>query len=232
MPDNPFAFLANQPEPRRRRRGGLAGVWDRNKGIIAPVASGLAGALGGPGAGALVGGLMRGLDREGRGGVGFNAGQAVQGAVQGYGAGSLGQMGRGLLGRSAAQATTQAAGLQGADLTPTAGPGQSVATGAPRAAGSTPLDVGAGIGQEAARSSESLNRFVRGGVGRGLRRVGGFVRDNPEAVGAGLQAVSGILGSQAERRLQEERLREERRRAQNLGLFAAPLWMEMQGEGR
>lgn len=205
MPENPFAFLAAQPE-RRRRRGGLAGVWDRNKGVIQPVASGLAGALGGPAAGAAVGGLMRGLDRPGRGGVGLDVGNAAQGAVAGYGAGMLGGAARRGLGQMMGRA------------------------GAESAAGATPLDVGAGIEKEAAKSSKSLNRFVGGGrLGRGLRAVVDFTRQNPEAVGAGLQAGAAIVGSQAERRMQDERLREERRRAENLGMFAAPLWMQMQG---
>lgn len=233
MPENPFAFLAAQPE-RRRRRGGLAGVWDRNKGVIQPIASGLAGALGGPAAGAAVGGLMRGLDRPGRGGVGLDVGNAAQGAVAGYGAGSLGEMARGgaarLLGRGATMRGPEAAAMErartGRATTRLSGGREMV----PSAAGSTPLDAGAGIGQEAAKSSESLNRFVGGGrLGRGLRAVGQFVKQNPEAVGAGLQVASGIIGSQAERRMQDERLREERRRAENLGLFAAPLWFEMQG---
>lgn len=226
MPENPFAFLAAQPE-RRRRRGGLAGVWDRNKGVIQPIASGLAGALGGPAAGAAVGGLMRGLDRG-------TIGDAAQGALSGYGAGSLGEMARGgaarLLGRGATMRSPEAAAMEraraGRATTRLSGGREMV----PSAAGSTPLDVGAGIGQQAAKSSESLNRFVGGGrLGRGFRAVGQFVKQNPEAVGAGLQVASGILGSQAERRMQDERLREERRRAENLGMFAAPLWMQMQG---
>ena len=79
-----------------RKRGGLAGIWDRNKQIIKPVVSGIAGLVGTPALGAAVGAAMGGLDREGKSGIGFDAGQGLKGAVSGYGAGSLGSMAGGL----------------------------------------------------------------------------------------------------------------------------------------
>lgn len=74
-----------------RKRGGLAGLWDRNKHIIKPAATLAAGALTGGAGGALVGGLMGGLDREGKGGIGFDLGRGAVGAVKGFGMGKLGQ---------------------------------------------------------------------------------------------------------------------------------------------
>jgi hypothetical protein len=73
-----------------RKRGGLAGFWDRKKGIITPVATGLAGLFGGPLAGAALGAAMRGFDRPGQGGIGVDLGQAARGGLEGYGMGSLG----------------------------------------------------------------------------------------------------------------------------------------------
>lgn len=73
-----------------RKRGGLAGIWDRNKQIIKPVASGLAGLLGTPALGAAVGAAMGGLDREGKGGIGFDLKQGAMGGLAGYGAGQIG----------------------------------------------------------------------------------------------------------------------------------------------
>lgn len=73
-------------------RGGLAGVWDRNKKQLVPIAAGLAGALsGGLLAPIAVGALSRGLDREGKGGIGFDAKQGVKGAIEGAAAGSVGK---------------------------------------------------------------------------------------------------------------------------------------------
>jgi hypothetical protein len=77
-----------------RKRGGLAGLYDRNKGLIRTGASMLAGAAGGPLAGAAVGAAMRGLDREGKRGIGFDVGQGVRGGIEGALAGKGGQMAR------------------------------------------------------------------------------------------------------------------------------------------
>lgn len=80
-----------------KKRGGLAGIWDRNKNIIKPLATGVAGALtGGVGAAAL-GGLMSGLDREGKSGIGLDLGKAAKGAATGYGTGMAGAGVKGLL---------------------------------------------------------------------------------------------------------------------------------------
>lgn len=73
-----------------RKRGGLAGLWDRNKNIIKPVATIAAGALGTPALGAAVGAAMGGLDREGRSGIGFDVKRGALGAAAGYGMGKVG----------------------------------------------------------------------------------------------------------------------------------------------
>lgn len=76
-----------------RKRGGLAGLYDRNKGtfrIGAQLAgSAIGGMLGGPGGakigGSLAGAAVRGLDREGKRGIGFDVGQGALGGIEGYG---------------------------------------------------------------------------------------------------------------------------------------------------
>lgn len=65
-----------------RKRGGLAGIWDRNKKIIKPVASAAGSLFGVPPAASMA--LMEGLDRKGKRGIGFDVGQAAKGAVKGY----------------------------------------------------------------------------------------------------------------------------------------------------
>jgi hypothetical protein len=91
---------------KKRKRGGLAGLWDRNKGVIKPLVSGVAGAFGGPIGGALAGGLMGGLDRPGKGGVGFDVGRGVRGAAGGALAGAAGAGARGLFSGGMAGAKT------------------------------------------------------------------------------------------------------------------------------
>lgn len=84
--------------PEKKKRGGAAGFYDANKSWITPVAAGLAGlATGGVLAPMAVGALGRGLDREGRGGIGLDLGDAARGAVEGAAAGSIGKMAGGLL---------------------------------------------------------------------------------------------------------------------------------------
>lgn len=77
---------------KKEGRGGLAGVYDRNKDVIIPVAAGALGLLtGGVATPALAAAAARGLDREGKGGFGFDLGNAAGGAMEGLAAGSLGK---------------------------------------------------------------------------------------------------------------------------------------------
>lgn len=77
-----------------KKRGGVAGFYDRNKGIIqkaVPAALSFVPGVGIPLA-AGAGALMRGLDRPGQRGIGFNAFEGLKGGVEGaiVGAGTQG----------------------------------------------------------------------------------------------------------------------------------------------
>jgi hypothetical protein len=76
-----------------RKRGGIAGVWDRNKTWLTPVAEMLGGAVN-PLLGAGIGAAIGGLDRPGKSGIGVDPFHAVTGGLQGYGMGKLGQSAR------------------------------------------------------------------------------------------------------------------------------------------
>jgi hypothetical protein len=113
-----------------RRRGGSAGFFDRNKSWLKPAATIGAGLLTGGMGGAVVGGLMRGLDREGKGGIGFDVGQGVRGAVQGYGLGKgAGMLKSGIMNRLGGQAASSAVGA--ATPAAAASPVTAAATAAP-----------------------------------------------------------------------------------------------------
>lgn len=106
-----------------RKRGGIAGLWDRNKNFIRPAAELAAGAFGGPWAGAAAGAAMRGLDRPGKSGIGFDFGQGVRGGLEGYSLGNLGKFGADKLGSMFGSAPTVSAGtpaLQGGVTLPKA----------------------------------------------------------------------------------------------------------------
>ena len=90
-------------EQEKRKRGGVAGTYDRNKALVQAAAPILAGLLV-PGAqaglaGAITGGLFKGLDREGKSGIGLDLKQAAGGALAGAGMGQLG----GAIGSKASQ---------------------------------------------------------------------------------------------------------------------------------
>jgi hypothetical protein len=126
-----------------RKRGGLAGLYDRNKGLIRTGATIGATLLGGPAAGAATGAAFRGLDREGKRGIGFDVGRGALGAVEGYGVGKLTQ---------GAQAGITKM------LQPSAG-------GAGRAVGGAMDKIGGGIkaaGQYAAKNPDITKEAVKG----------------------------------------------------------------------
>lgn len=74
-----------------KKRGGLAGLYDRNKGLFRTAAILGGTALGGPAGGALAGAAMRGLDRPGKRGIGFDVGQGIRGGIEGYAMGKTAQ---------------------------------------------------------------------------------------------------------------------------------------------
>lgn len=177
-------------EPPKKKRGGLAGLYDRNKGLIQAAIPTLAGMLI-PGvnamvAGGLAGGLARGLDRPGKGGVGLDLGQAAQGALTGA---ALGQAGRYLGGKMGV------------------GPG-AVPKAAPTAAPQRVLDpsrggyVDVGGTVDAAQAPSKLAGLLKpeaiGGITAGLgQAVGGYMER--EAAGERLDF------EKEQRKLEEER---------------------------
>lgn len=201
----------------KRERGGVAGAWDRNKEFIKPIAEIGVGALAGPWAGAALGAAMGGLDREGKSGIGFDAGQGLAEGVKGYGLGSVGDWGRGAIQRHLANravaAAPQAASAGASDLTANAGV---------RFSPQSPMERLAGAGQKA------LN----------------FAQKNPNAIGGAFQGAAGIAQSRAataasqqanaarvqelefERQKWEEEQKEKTKRAQ----LAQQLYQMMMGQ--
>lgn len=88
-------------EQEKRKRGGVAGAYDRNKALAQAAAPALA-SMFIPGSAALIGGitggLARGLDRPGKSGIGLDLGQAAKGAITGAALGTAGRYAGGKLG--------------------------------------------------------------------------------------------------------------------------------------
>lgn len=76
-----------------KKRGGAAGLWDRNKKWLRSVVPAALGAIPGVGVPLAIGAgaAMRGFDREGQRGIGFDVKQGVRGGLEGYGMGKLGE---------------------------------------------------------------------------------------------------------------------------------------------
>ena len=177
-----------------KKRGGVAGAYDRNKAIVQAAVPTLAGMLipgVGPAiSGAIAGGLARGLDRPGKGGIGLDLGQAARGAVTGAALGKLGSMAGGKLG---------------------IGPG---ATPAPLPEGvvRTP-NYGARIGTEGMSPMQRMTtgvgdlaqRAVSGAQSLGGRAID-FAKANPMVTSAALGGVSDVLGQRSQQALEEQRM--------------------------
>jgi hypothetical protein len=173
-----------------RKRGGLAGLWDRNKKIIKPIATLAAGALTGGAGGALVGGLMGGLDREGKGGIGFDVGRGAMGAATGYGMGKLGQ---GVGARLGMPGMFGGGGSQASQLLAQ----NPMGAAAIRSAGS-------GVGSSAA---------AQGAGKMGLMSsIGGFLKDGKNLKALGDTAIGGMNAVNQNRQQRMEREEMERRR--------------------
>lgn len=176
-----------------RKRGGLAGLWDRNKHIIKPVAALGAGALTGGVGGAIVGGLMNGLDREGQRGIGFDVGKGAVGAATGYGMGKIGgALKGGIMGRLGASAMPDAATVMAQNPQ-----GVAAITGTPAAS-------------MASGGGEALQRGVLSRLGSGAAN---FLRDgkNVQALGStALGAANALQQNQAMRFQREQEARRQR----------------------
>jgi hypothetical protein len=205
-----------------RKRGGLAGIYDRNKKYIktlAPIAAGFI-----PGVGPMVGaalGAAMGGDREGKGYFkGFDAGGAALGGATGYVGGKLGQAAGARIGQAAqggglkSLLTGSKAAASGAPAGPLA-PQQAVGQGG----GFFPGTGGAGVNPLSAPTPADKG-FSMGGLLKGVREnkdiIGGAVKGaqmmmpDPSDEAAMMNADTSRMRFEEEQR--QMKLEEERRR--------------------
>jgi hypothetical protein len=137
----------------KKKRGGAAGVWDRNKDVIVPIAAGALGLMtGGVATPMLAAAAARGLDREGKGGIGFDVGNAARGAMEGAAAGSIGKFAGGLMPGAGAAGATAA--------TPAASASQAMRVADPINGGMVTIGGGAAPIAAAPASSFSLPQIA------------------------------------------------------------------------
>jgi hypothetical protein len=232
-----------------RKRGGLAGLYDRNKGVIQKAAPVLAGVVGGPLAGAAVGAAMRGLDREGKSGIGFDVGQGLRGGMEGYAGGAAGKGLKGMFtaGMNKMSAASAAKKLASKELTgaPTVG----LTANAPSAAslyGNIPMPTAGAMPDIATQMASP----VKSGAMDVAKKAGGFLERNQSMLAGAAKGVAGVMGSRAEGDAAADRLALEqsrfdydkerdtlaeakrRRLAQLTGTMFAPMMANVSPSGR
>lgn len=196
-----------------RKRGGVGGVWDRNKGAIGSVAGGLAASFI-PGAGAFLlpalGGALGGAAARGK----FDAGNLIGDTLGGV---------------SGGQVPNAVGALRGA-----------FTGGAGGAAGAATAGAGAPAMPPGFDLSNVANANVVGqrSLGGMARAAGGFLRENPEVVGMGLQAAGQAQNAAANRSMQRDAMNFERQqyedeqeRRRRIGELLLPMWNKQQGAG-
>jgi hypothetical protein len=218
-------------EPEKKTRGGLAEVYDRNKGVIQAALPALAGMLV-PGAGALAGaitgGLARGLDRPGQGGIKPDWGQAARGAATGAALGGLGGTARGKLGEMLGGRTASAGALKpmvaptGPSVGPAATPMGSVGST------TTPATAPAIAPVAAAAPTVPAESPKPGMLSRLLTTA-----QKPEVLAPLVGGVADVLGSAQDRavkerqvKLEEEQLRMEQERKARMAELLMPLFQQ------
>lgn len=213
-----------------KKRGGYAGVYDRNKKLVSAAATGVGFLLGGPAGAALARGGIAGLDRPGQSGIGFDVKRGLKGGLEGYMAGqglNLASSGASALkglftgGQTALKALpTPGAAIEtvgqraGAAIAPppvasvgAAGGGVPafVPSAAGRAASSQIAGMAGGMGAGAAGGAAS---GLNAAAGNAAQAAGGFrsLLTNPQVISGALGGISNVMGQQANRAVQEQQL--------------------------
>ena len=208
-----------------RKRGGAAGLWDRNKGWLKSVVPAALGAIPGVGVPLAVGAgaAMRGLDRPGKRGIGLDVGQAVRGGLEGYGMGKLGQGARAGIGKMLAPkaATGITPGLSNAEVARQLNP---MLSGAPRAATGTAggSSLAQMVAPSAAAAAAPPAAAAQAGGGNLLTKTLDFATKYEKPLGMLVEGVAGGVPSaevetaRARNVLDERRFEEELRRQRML----------------
>lgn len=180
-------------------RGGIAGIWDRNKKWMAPVATGLAG-LFNPLAGAAVGAAIGGLDRPGKSGVGLDVGGAVKGGIAGYGTGKLLQ-GAGI----------SSAAKQGLKNVFTGGAKQAAGEAVGQAARQTATQaVGQAAGQTAGNvAGQAAKKTFGQAAGEYLKSKEGIA-----AIGGAAKGAAGMMAANQQAEMERQKYEDEQARLQ------------------
>ena len=193
-----------------KKRGGVAGAYDRNKKLVSTAATAAGYFFGGPAGAAAARGTIQGFDRPGKSGIGFDVGRGAKGALEGYAAGKVAQFGQGGLEK-----------LMGGGSSAGTVPTQRVFD--PSRGGY--VDVGPTAGSVATAPATKPT------IGSMLSGAGKFAKENAAVIGQGLTAGAEMLGQRGEQEVAmrkldiEEQLRkEEQARRDRLAQLLMPMF--------
>lgn len=186
------------------KRGGISGVWDRNKGAIGSIAGGLAASFI-PGAGAFlapaIGGILGGGAARGR----LDADNLLGDSLGGMGGGGIRSLASSFVPKAAA--SLPGGGALGASQ---AVPMSGTMAGATAAGGASQ---------------------VPGRIGQMLAPAVNFAKANPEVVAMGLQGAGQAMQANANRAMQDRRMdfdermyEDEQQRRRRIAELLAPMW--------
>ena len=218
-----------------RKRGGLAGLYDRNKGLIRTAATIGGSLLGGPAAGAAIGAAFRGLDREGKSGIGFDVGQGLRGAAEGYTTGKLTGAAKSSIGKMLAPKlpsvmAPDAIGMTNTMLGGGAGAGAGVGGG-----------IAGGMGAIGNAASAPDVGSLTGSIGRKATKALDFANKSEKPLGAMIRGTGLVPNPEAEalaakNQIEQDRLGFERQqyadmqgRQMRTAQLLAPLYQQMMG---
>lgn len=158
-----------QIDERQAHRGGIAGVYDRNKKVINPAAELALGLIPGvgPALAAGYGAAVGGFDHEGQGGVKLDPMQAALGGVKGYGLGSVGAgVGSALSGATAP--TLGTAGTVGSTVADASVPGSLGGVVKSAVSGLMPTSIGDAVSKVGGLIPKALGAVQNATGGQGL----------------------------------------------------------------
>jgi len=192
-----------------RKRGGLAGIWDRNKQFIKPIATIGAGLIN-PALGAAVGGAIGGLDRPGKGGIGFDVKRGAMGAAQGY---AMGKSAQGLKGLFTSGAAPAISGSMPAASITSGGAGPLTQSMAQQASAIAPQAAAQTASQTGGRMKILQDLFSPQGIGGVAKGTLGAIQSEREMGQRRQQMQQSQQQFDRTAKLSESRFAEEQRQA-------------------
>lgn len=197
-------------ETEAKKRGGYAGIYDRNKKLVSAAGTGIGFLLGGPAGAAAVRGGIAGLDRPGQSGIGFDVKRGLKGGLEGYGAGSVAALGQAglanLLGKGAAGAIPALPASAPMVSTPLPSSVVGMGAGVPAAAGAAGAGAAGAVTGAATGVATGAANVAGAAPTTMLGRLLAGAQRNAPIIQAGLGAVSDVMGQRSQQAIEEQRL--------------------------